>query len=82
MNRVLIEPKEAARLANQILINEINRIVDIYKSVLEDAMHKNPQWLEWNQMCALDAVFMAGYMSGVRTERAKRCGLLKGARTE
>lgn len=69
MNTIRITPREVFSLRGHITTDELNISHDIYELFMKNASTGDDTW---NIMNAMATVYMAGYVSGVRTERANR----------
>lgn len=86
MNAIRITPQEAFTLRGQTTTDELNISHDIYEMFMENVSSGDDQF---DMMSAMATIYMAGYVSGIRTEREKHrnkksaptATTVKGART-
>lgn len=66
-----ITPDEATHIAWITPIDR-NKVFSVYRHGLHNARRYNPSSTYFAQCCAIDAVYVAGYIDGIRTERERR----------
>lgn len=67
--RVFISPEEAANFKDIQTLQDISICMQIEKTYLEQNTHSNLQWQHYR---VLAAIWRAGWIHGVRTERDKK----------
>ena len=66
-----ITPDEATHIA-WITSTDHNKVFSLYRHGLNNALRYNPSSTSFAQRCAIDVVYVAGYIDGIRTERERR----------
>lgn len=66
-----ITPDEATQIAWITSIDH-NKVFSVYRHGLNNARRYNPSSTYFAQRCAMDAVYVAGCIDGIRAERERR----------
>lgn len=66
-----ITPDEATHIAWITPIDH-NKVFSVYQHGLNNARRYDPSSTYFAQRCAIDAVYVAGYIDGIRAERERR----------
>lgn len=66
-----ITPDEATHIA-WITPTDHNKVFSLYRQGLNNARRYDPSSTYFAQRCAIDVVYVAGYIDGIRAERERR----------